>query len=225
VRVDEIWERILIRSGQFILNRNKIELDPEKFVVLVEDALAEYNQSRPFDKTYNITIPTRNFTFTDSFDPDLGIIPSMLAEVTPTRAYNANPFLYGTGFGSPLYNNSELIEPLQVPWDYTAPKLTVPMNGDFKIIAIYPHRVVKDVSTLSDIHWKVSTISVNNDQHFFKLLQGLFLQGIGRSRRSFTLSDIPITMDADQLYSEGKEIEERALEDIHKNKKIYLAMR
>lgn len=226
MKVEEIWDRIRVRSGQFILNKSKIELDVDNFRTLVEDALAEYNRARPYDKMYNVFINSpRQFTFTDTFDADIKRVPDMLAEVTPIRAFNSNPYLYGTALSNPSHNHSEVIEPLQVPWDYKKPTLTVPLSGDYKVVAMYNHQLVKVVDEASGIiYWEVTTISIE-DVHFFKLLQGMFLQGIGRSRRAFTMSDMPILMDADQLYSEGQQIEEKALEDIHSNKKIYLSMR
>ena len=225
MKVEEIWDRIRVRSGQFILNKSKIELDVDNFRVLVEDALAEYNRARPFDKMYNININTpRQFTFTDTFDLDIKRVPEVLAEVTPVRAFSSNPFMYGTALANPNHSGGELIEPLQVPWDYKKPVLTVPLSGAYKVVAIYNHQLVQVAETTGNIYWEVTTISIE-DVHFFKLLQGMFLQGIGRSRRAFTLSDMPILMDADQLYSEGQQIEEKALEEIHANKKIYLSMR
>lgn len=225
MKVEEIWDRIRVRSGQFILNKSKIELDVDNFKTLVEDALAEYNRSRPYDKTYTVFIGTpRHFTFTDTFDTDIKRIPEQLAEVTPITAFASNPYLYGNAISNPNNSYTELIDPLQVPWDYKKPTLVVPLSGNYKVVAMYNHQLVQVTEDTGNIFWEVTTISLE-DVWFFKLLQGMFLQGIGRSRRAFTLSDMPILMDADQLYSEGQQIEEKALEEIHANKKIYLSMR
>lgn len=224
MRIEEIWDRIRIKSGQFILSRTKIELDVDSFRILVEDALAEYNKSRPFDKTYSLNIPNRHYTFSENYDEELKMIPDWLAEVTPTRSFVSSPII-GSITNNSGYSTGELIDPLQAPWDYTKPNLVVPYTGFYKVRAVFNHRVVEVTDEISGVKdWVVTTISIQEDPWFFKLLQAMFMQGIGRSRRSFTLSDMPILMDADQIYSEGQALEEKALEEIHANKKIFLTL-
>lgn len=224
MKIEEIWERIRVRSGQFILAKANIELDVDNFRTLVEDALSEYNKSRPFEKHYNIFIGNpRNFRFTPEFDDEVSRVPDWIAEATPARGFSSSSSVFSPMTGG--MSNSELIDPLQAPWKYRKPLLSVSISGDHSITAVYNHVVTSVEEDNGNVYWECKTIDVNEDPWFFKLLQGMFLQGIGRSRRAFTMGDMPILMDGDQLFSEGQAIEEKALEDIHLNKKIYLTTR
>ncbi len=63
-----------------------------------------------------------------------------------------------------------------------------------------------------------------DEDTFFALLTGRFLQTIGRFRRAFTIGEIPITMDASELVSDGLEMATAAEDDLTENQaKFYLA--
>jgi hypothetical protein len=108
-----------------------------------------------------------------------------------------------------------------VPYTYRKPVLTLPFSADFELHCIWHHRLVKLEG--DDDTWGIDTINKDDDE-FFDLLQAKFLQAIGRSRRAFTLNDLPITSDAADLVAEGKELEDKAMTDLIENKmKWYLA--
>jgi hypothetical protein len=50
------------------------------------------------------------------------------------------------------------------------------------------------------------------------------MKTVGRSRRAFTMDDLPISADADTLVSDGKEKEDKALEDLQNNACIHIGM-
>ncbi len=62
------------------------------------------------------------------------------------------------------------------------------------------------------------------DHRFLSLVQGRFMQGLGRSRKAFILNDLPITSDASDMVSAGKEIEKEALTEMQENGKWWMSM-
>ena len=52
----------------------------------------------------------------------------------------------------------------------------------------------------------------------------MFMIGIGRSRRAFTLNDLPILMDAGEIVSEGRELYREVIEEeLPKYQKFHLS--
>jgi hypothetical protein len=113
-----------------------------------------------------------------------------------------------------------LEDPVEAPWVYNKAvgTLTVPYSSKWRILACFYHIIEK-----TDEVYEVKTIT-SHDHVFFKLLQAYFLQGIGRSRRAFTLNDLPIIMDASDIASEGKEMESSAMEELKNIQSFHLAM-
>jgi hypothetical protein len=52
------------------------------------------------------------------------------------------------------------------------------------------------------VTYELLTIT-DDDDLFFKILTGYFMVGLGRSRKAFTLNELPIVTDAADLVSEG----------------------
>jgi len=52
------------------------------------------------------------------------------------------------------------------------------------------------------------------DEYFLEMCQGLYLMYIGGARKAFTLDGLPFGNDASELYSDGKEMFENALENL-----------
>jgi len=193
--------------------------------VLVEDALAEYNKHKPIDKIYNLELVSpRQYNWDLHLDPIFNRSPDWISECTPMK-YGAVSI---SSFYMQNYYNQEsqyLINPTEAPWDYTKPLLTVPFSSRYKIIAVYNHTIeqVMDDQGLPTNDWEIKSIS-SKDTHLLKLIQAYFLQGIGRSRKAFTLNDLPIIMDADAIAAEGNELEEKTLEGLRNSSKFHLSM-
>ena len=223
--ISNIFERVLLRSGQFVMRRNNIEIDIDSFRILVEDALAIYSKAYPFTKEYEreIIYP-RSITLDENFDLEMGRAVDWVSEVTPMRFLGNAYSLNLTAGGVPL--DTELVEPVNAPWVFNKQTkvLTIPYSAWYRITACYYHQITSkfDEHTGETIY-EVNTITPN-DQVFFQLLQGMFLQGIGKSRRAFTLNDLPIIMDASEMASEGKDLVDDAMENIKNIQKFYLAM-
>lgn len=220
--IQQIWDRTLINASQFILRKNKIELDVDSFKILVEDCLAEYNKARPYSKEYDINASSITYGFDSSFDPELGRVPDWIAECVPVRTYLTGLASIGLNYNRGV--NQELVVATEYPYVYRKPKLTLPLVGNHKITAVYKHIIREDIDAQTGkIEYHLDTITLD-DTWFFKILLARFMKGIGRSRRSFTLSDITITTDADALVSEGEALEEKTIEDLNHNKKIFLGL-
>lgn len=224
--IKEIFDRTILRSGQYLIRRPNLEMDEDSFRLLVDDALQIYTKAVPLHKAYSINMQSqRSFLFTDNFDSEIGRKPDWISQCFPLRSegsvfgYNA---LNTTSFTNGQ-RNSELVDPIQAPWDYNKQNstLTVPYSAYWKVTAVYNHKIEKIKVDNKDVY-TIKTID-SSDQLFLKLVQAYFLQGIGRSRRAFTLNDLPIVMDAGEIASEGKALEDEVTELLKNTQKFYLA--
>jgi hypothetical protein len=217
--LQEIFDTVMIRSGQFLISQDEIEMDTRKFKRLVEHSLAFYSRYVPIVEYLLVDIEnseSRQFTFTDSMYR-YGI-PDYISDLIPIRISGVVPY-YLREYDRPKSNLDIKVE---FPWVYRKPTLTVPTNAQFDIKAVYKHKV-KNCGNDQNPLWEVQTIT-DNDQEFIDLITGRFLIGIGRSRRAFTINDLPIQADASELVSEGKEMETTAKKEIQENKmSFYLA--
>ena len=220
-----MFDRVLLKSGQFVLAKSKVEIDVDNFRILVEDALGIYSKQNPHHVTITRQIISpRQLDFSVyAFNDEFGV-PDWISEVTPVKF--AGVSLAQFNMQQHVMGNSNLINPIEAPWDYQKPILTVPFSSTYKIVGVFKHKITlvpgSDPTATSD-SYEVKTIDYS-DTNFFDLLQGMFLMGIGRSRRAFTLNDLPITMDADAIASEGREMVDAAKESIASGSKFYLAM-
>lgn len=225
--LSEIRDEVVIaRSGQFILDPEDLEVDDKRFRVLVQSVLRKYNRYSPAHGKYNITTPSTNYTFLASASlPTLtGYsvkgIPDWLAGVLPIRSSGGFGIFQTIGLGDQFHFPD--LEKMRFAWEYRKPTLYVPFSGQFEVTWVKNHTVTQDEND----NYQVETIGADTEDHdtFFGLLTGSFLQTIGRYRRAFTIQEIPITMDASELVSEGNEMMERAEEDLKENQhKFYLA--
>lgn len=220
MEIQKIWERTLFNSSQFLLSKGKIEINTDSFRVLVEDILEEYNKSRPYDEHFYINTQSVNFSMPAHLK--LKRVPDWLAEVVPVRTYLNGIASIGLNYNQ--RSDSELIIATQYPYVYQKPILTVPLVGQHKVNAVWKHTIDEMTDEITGkTTYELQTITLE-DTWFFKLLKARFMQGIGRSRRAFTISDITITTDADAMVSDGEALEEKTMEDLHFNKKISLGV-
>lgn len=219
MNLNEMFDVVLVMSGQFLIPDSVIELRVDKFKKLVENCLGVWNNYNPIDRHVYINLQNgRQYTFTDN--DEFGI-PQNIVDLQPIRISGVAPFFLSE-YGR-LGDAMEVKK--QFPWEYRKPTLTVPLTAEFDLHCIYNHRLEVDNSTGGEPAYKCTTISENDDE-FFKMLTGRFMQSLGRSRRAFTLNELPITTDGGELVSEGKQMEDEAIADLVENKsKWYLAWR
>jgi len=217
--LQEIFDRVMIEAGQFLISSDEIELDQRKFKTLVERSLAYYSRYSPVVDHILVDIEnseSRQFTFDDTMYR-YGI-PDFIADLIPIRVSGVVPY-YLREYDRPRSNLDIKVE---FPWVYRKPVLTVPTNAQFDIKAVYKHKL-KNIGTDKTPLWDVATIS-DDDQEFIDLITGRFMIAVGRQRRAFTINELPIQVDASTLVSEGQEKERTAKEEIQNNKiKFYLS--
>lgn len=222
--ITDIFSRVLLKSGQYVLSSAKVDINIDAFRLLVEDSLAVYNRYSPADKLYNKEIYyPRQYDWSHDIDPEFGRVPDWVS--------SANPMRYGGGSiggillrEAQLNGQTELIDPIQSPWRYNKPMLTVAHSARYELRGVYNHIIEEIIPTthVDDTRqFDVRTISLA-DQAFFDHVRAGFLMGVGRSRRSFTLNDLPITMDADQICSDADTLEQKAMESMQNYQKFYL---
>ena len=214
----EIKEEVVVgRSGQFILDPENLEVDDPKFLILVRSCLRKYNRHVPFNKKVNITITGSTHTFLE--EDAAGGIPDWVAGVMPIQSSG------GFGVFQAAAHSSYAPGPLvkrQFAYDYRKPTLYLPWAGVFDVNKVRNHVITKN----DDDKDQIATFGMEGEDEdsFFALLTGRFLMTIGRYRRAFTIGEIPITMDASELVSEGQEMSTLAEEDMQENQaKFYLA--
>lgn len=213
--LQEFIERAVLNSGQFMLSPDALEIKKDSFLTLLRMTLGTYNHYDPIDMHLHKNISSsRQYTFTEANTPEG--VPEMIAEIIPIRIAGVYPF-YLREFNQPKVNVSV---PAEYPWEYRKPVLTVPIHAEYDIHVVYHHQMV-----MGPDGWHCPTI---NDSHeeFMALLTARFIQALGRSRAAFVMGALPIQMNGDTMVSEGKEMEEKAMESIRTNKhKFYLAWR
>ena len=219
--VNDIFERVIIRSGQFLMNKANIEINVDAFKILVEDALAIYSPFRPYVRTLTKQIISpRSFTLTK--ENTIDGVPDFISEATP---------ILSSGLGIAMFHelrkeqniNSEIVEPIEAPWDWNddTKTLTVSSSATWSIKAAYYHKVT-DIPFDPELSYEVKTITIQ-DHLFHDLLRGMFMQGIGRSRRAFTMDALPISMDASEIVTDGETLEEKTLEKLEDQMDFSLA--
>ena len=220
MNVKDIFNRIIQKSGQYLLSTNNIEINIDSFRILVEDTLSIYNKASPFDKEFTVDAHFRqvNFEATDEYFSEVGRIPDWIAKATPILNYSMgqNPNFLSPTFN---FNNTNLSEPIEAVHKYHKPCLTVNISGNWEIIGVWNHRVEKTIEQ----DYEVKTITVE-DMIFFDLLKAMFLQGIGLSRRAFTMDNLPLAMDADSLVSDAETQLSTAKEELQNVQKFYLGI-
>jgi hypothetical protein len=210
------------------MKKKNIELDVDNFRSLVEDALDIYSDSVPYvkEKTLNFE-GSRNKNLEDR-DEIATNKPDWISECHPIRAtgriygYYRN-FYGGKSYGK--YQTENLSEPIQAPYnyDFESGNLTVAYDAIYKIRMCWRHVVEEIDGADKDKQFVVKTLG-NRDQAFIKLCQAMFMIGVGRSRRAFTLNDLPIIMDASEIVQEGRELYKEVIEEeLPKYQKFYLA--
>lgn len=199
--VNEIFEHILIISGAFVVGEAEIELNETRFLFLVKNSLGVYSKYHPIEQKSNITTSGKYYEFLVS-------IPTFVTSIVPV-VVTGLPYYIFEQFRGDLGTHSEDLNPHTFVWDYRKPRLYTQYEGTFDITTIHDHEITQD----SAGDYEILTITPADDL-FLRHLTGLFLIGLGRLRRAFTLNEIPITLDASELVSEGQEMVREALEQM-----------
>lgn len=216
----EIFHHVLVNSGCILLGEKNIELKINDFQRIVDECIAYANKYDPDDRRVHISVGSSfSYTFTgcEEGEGDFKRVPAWISDVVPTRTTvtNVNKMVWVSMFGASPYVDfkDEFI------WSYQAPYLYLDRSGRFEVHACYDHpstpildHICEDGKKSEDKHVvdiDYPTIHLKRDP-FLLMVQGRFMQGVGRYRRAFTLNELPITMDASTIVDEGQRLEEQA---------------
>lgn len=211
--LDDLIDYVMTESGQFIVgDLETTQIDRHRFHLIVKRALALYGRYKPQTQRLNVIIDR-------SVDLSLGVdrTPDWISRVVPIgtggtdgkTGLSAAAFVYGNTMGGGGLTDSVYSRPRtrSMPWEYNAPVLSVYGPEDLYDVTAHYQPALADIQR--DANNKVTDATVPGidyrDEHFLDLLVGFFLIALGRSRRAFTLNDLPVTMDGDQMVSEGDE--------------------
>lgn len=201
VTYDEALEIIMLETGQYIASLDVTLLDKPKMVMMIRRELGLYSRYSP-----NVVTKTANLyngkVFTEELD---GEIPQAIVDIRTDR-YNTIGFSI-TPMPSPVHSYY---------WRYDKPvlKFRYP-DGLYQLVYMAPHKFDESTDILP---------SIQLHDRFFSLLVGRFLMSVGKSRRAFSVAEMPIQTDASEMISEGKELYDSALEEIRMNSKFNLAI-
>lgn len=221
--LSEMFDEVIVRSGQYILDKEDLEVDADRFKILVKSVLRLYNGHRPWVKRQTVRIVNEHKRYLN-IAPDLA--PKFISDVIPLRLRG------GLGLFLEERHNQrfgDLIKE-QFIWRYENPTLYVEYDGDFDITEVHTHQITQTAD--SEPKDQVASIdgtefgqqNADEADAFFDLLTGRFLQSIGRNRRAFTINEMPLTTDAAELVSDGNEIWQNAFDHLTENRsKWYLA--
>lgn len=219
-----LFTLVLVNSGQFLIDPDEIELNDGFFAVLVNKVLSTYNRFCPHDKHFNLIMDSRNFKFTDSTidaNGQLTGVPTRIISAVPVRISGVYPFYLDEARG----NNPALIVKTEYPIVYRQPDLVVPVNGQYDIHAMYDHQLRVETIEGKKLYY-LDTIDKNEDHLFVDLVTAHVMIGLGRSRRAFTVNELPLLSDAQDMVSDGKELLETTVESLKEDSgKWYLAWR
>lgn len=226
MKLQEMFDYILIESGQFLVPVENLEINRDRFLTLVRTTLGIYNGKLPHEKKFNLDFTQRKKTFTadtlDTGGQKVGI-PDGVADMVPVRISGVSPFFLREHED---HNSAYFNDKTPYPWEYRKPDLYVPIQGIYDVHAWYKHEIVEiqaeGETSGENKTYEVATISYE-DETFFKLLKAKFLRGTAHSRRAFTMQDIPLLTDADTLVGDAKAMEEEAHKELDDKTYFWLA--
>jgi hypothetical protein len=211
--LDDLIDYVMTESGEFIIGDIETTLiDRHRFHLIVKRALSLYGKYRPLTERTTILVSgTADLSHGGANRP-----PEWVSRVIPIGSGGTNSatnqsaasFIYGS-VGMGRYSNIYPTEPPRnIPWEYNKPTLSIG-GGSEDMYDVTAHYNYELIDIVKDDQNKVQTAVVAgisfNDELFFDLIVGYFLIALGRSRRAFTLNDLPVTMDGGELVSEGDE--------------------
>jgi hypothetical protein len=207
VKLEEIIDWVMIQSGEFIVEvvENTL-IDKPKFWKIVKRDLKFYQKYVPVTKHLNCYIQG-NYEFPN------GEIPKFISKCSPIigggmsgggfQALSTGQLM---GMMNPMMANMGT----KFAWKYEKPFLYGSMNGNMAVTAHYGYELDETAEDPKDYE----ILGMSEEDLFLNLILSSFLISLGRSRRAFTLNDLPITMDAPDLVSEGMERQEKARQDL-----------
>ena len=231
IKMQEVFERVVIDSGQFLLNSDELELKRDQFAILCRSVLSTYSRYVPVPHLFTLDCTAvRNHTFTKETTkweefPE-GKVPDNVNDVIPTGGSFVFPMFFMQyfqlgGLTQSSQAQSSIRNTQPYPWTYRKPTLTIAMNARIDVYTIIKQQV-REVITDGNTEYFLDGIN-GDDGLFFDLMTARFLKAIGRQRRSFTLQDVSLIVDAPQLVAEGDALEKETIKNLEDNNNWFLA--
>jgi len=220
----ELVEIVLTESGEFILeslDNITINFDLARFWRMTKTELRKYSSHVPVTHRYNITTSGWNYTFDDANSPHG--VPLWISECVPvTIMTNLNQILQYQPNG--VFGLNSTSNPRPFSWDYEKPTLRTTEDGMMDVLTVHRH-TVEETKDGGGVLTEVDLIDITEeDHHFIALVNAKFLIALGRSRRAFTLNELPTVMDAAELVSEGEQKYNETMEHLEEVNSWYLGV-
>lgn len=209
MKLSELYDLVLLELGQHQVEdliREEIPLD--KFYLLAKSSIDYCTKYRPLQKTRVIYINKTTY----EFDPEYA--PLTIDRVVST--YGETDLL-ATTEANMVRLNSHIPTLPQQYWRYERPLLISGIQGLVSVRGYYNYEFIK-VHGGND--WDIPDLTLDANSEF-KMVQAKLLMTLGRSRRAFTMNEIPINTDASELYNEGQQLWESTKEAIQIASKWY----
>lgn len=216
-------DTILIETGNHIFDDDvtRLSLSVAKIWTLARRQLLIYQKFEPRVTAQNVTVVNGIHTFTTD-------IPEWISACVPIQTAR----LSALGLASlvteqgPYDDSSRLDPPRNFIWEYVSPRLSTSEDGTMDVVTVhnYTYTVTMDSANVEVLDVDISGITESDDK-FIDLVTAVFLISIGRSKRAFTINDLPLTTDASELISEGGVLKEATMDSLKARDKWYLAVR
>lgn len=229
--LDELVDYVMTESGEFIVGElETTQINRHRFHLITKRALAIYSKYRPLTDRQTLAVNSS----LDLTDVSGGQTPAWISRVMPVSDSSSTSSGTGQGAAAFIYGNAGGLSdpylasgrPRHIPWEYNKPTLSVAGSSGMYDITMHRHHTLenikKDEANLV-IDGEIPSIDYADDI-FFDILVGFFLMSLGRSRRAFTLNDLPVTMDGSDLVSEGETKVNEAKERLTEQSSWYLAL-
>jgi len=214
MKLTDIIDLTFTNSGEFIVGSlTDVLLDMDKFWGMTKMVLKDYQKYQPIAK--------KKVTSVSSFSVDLTDVtygvPKWVSSVIPVGVPSSNPVV-----ALQFMQAGGGLEPRPMLWEYRSPKLYTSEDGDMEVTSCFEYPfTITGSNPITEVDIPDIT---EEDKRFLDLVLGRFLIAVGRSRRAFTLTELPVQMDGSELVQEGTDILERVNEDMRENSKWYEAL-
>jgi hypothetical protein len=212
MKLSDIIDYILLETGNYLVSDLvKSEINLNKFLILAKSVLGEYTNYRPRRDSSTIFVERQLYVF-----------PQETSPITIDRISNRFITLnYQYQYEEPNLLPNRIQGTDHIPalphWKYDRPKLYINYVGLLYVLGNYDY-TIRNIynSEMEIIDYDLVEITYSNTE-FLNLLAGKFLMTVGKQRRAFTANDLPITTDASDLVSEGKDLWDSTMETLRQN--------
>jgi hypothetical protein len=214
MKLSDIIDYILLETGNYLVSDLvKSEINLNKFLILTKSVLGEYTNYRPRRDSSTIYVESQQYIFPQESSP-ITIDKISNRFITLNNLYQ-EPNLEPNLLPNRIRDTEHI--PALPTWKYNRPKLYINYVGLLYVMGNYDY-TIRNIynSEMAIIDYDLVEITYSNTE-FLNLLAAKFLMTVGKQRRAFTANDLPITTDASDLVSEGKDLWDSTMETLRQN--------